>query len=276
MLRKIIRIDEENAYRNEIGNQIAAETGAVIEGAEISAVINMDTHQGYDSFSEAIGAVNDNETIMIMPGNWEGMNDLVCQEELDIYGANGTWSAREDGDGKDNTVDIVMERAYHSEGTEPVITSDQHWNVYIEDLKAEYWDQETGKQVVQWEAEGVWSFDLSFQDSDFRELEFVSEPVTFRTVVGWKADGTDVYGEVGLTSLVLRSFGASYSFREGETGADMADYKNGIYPTAVLTDGREIPLVPNGWHLTAEETIPMDQVDHVRLMDGTELKPATE
>ena len=262
----------DTAQRKQTQNGVTLELkSAETDGTMIRVVVGITAPEGV--ILTRVG----NETIMIMPGNWEGMNDLVCQEELDIYGANGTWSAREDGDGKDNTVDIVMERAYHSEGTEPVITSDQHWNVYIEDLKAEYWDQETGKQVVQWEAEGVWSFDLSFQDSDFREMEFVSEPVTFRTVVGWKADGTDVYGEVGLTSLVLRSFGASYSFREGETGADMADYKNGIYPTAVLTDGREIPLVPDGgWHLTAEETIPMDQVDHVRLMDGTELKPVTE
>ena len=85
----VIRIDEENAYRNEIGNQIAAETGAVIEGAEISAVINMDTHQGYDSFSEAIGAVNDNETIMIMKSLTVDAQIELNKNDVSIIGADG-------------------------------------------------------------------------------------------------------------------------------------------------------------------------------------------
>ena len=85
----VVRIDEENAYRNEIGNQIAAETGAVIEGSEISAVINMDTHQGYDSFSEAIGAVNDNETIMIMKSLTVDAQIELNKNDVSIIGADG-------------------------------------------------------------------------------------------------------------------------------------------------------------------------------------------
>lgn len=60
---------------------------------------------------------------------------------------------------------------------------------------------------------------------------------------------------------------------------DLADYRGGKFPTVVLKDGTEIRLDGGLGFYDPEnqgKLIPLDEVDHLVLMDGTVLYPVTE
>ena len=117
------------------------------------------------------------------------------------------------------------------------------------------------------------------EDGDWREIEFVSEPITTKVCTGWDANGKDVFEDVTLTSLKLRGFGGSFTSTWEGGGLDLADYRGGKFPTVVLKDGTEIRLDGGLGFYDPEnqgKLIPLDDVDHLVLMDGTVLYPVTE
>lgn len=60
---------------------------------------------------------------------------------------------------------------------------------------------------------------------------------------------------------------------------DLADYRGGKFPTVVLKDGTEIQLNGSLGFYDSKDygtMIPLDEVDHLVLMDGTILYPVTE
>lgn len=124
-----------------------------------------------------------------------------------------------------------------------------------------------------WESNGTWKFDFTFDaESDYRKLEFISQP-------------TEILSEDGESSLTVTSL----SLHSRSAAVQMAESISSPDPdlTVILKDGTSIPL--NGYsgqalneedtacvtNLVASSPIPLDEVDHLLLIDGTKLYPQT-
>ena len=193
----------------------------------------------------------------------------------DIYSGSGALDRREDNDGKANTVEFfgVIER---NVGDGMAYPQGVTCNLYLENLYAGPWGDPFDAPLF---VEGVWNFNITMEDGDWREIEFVREPITTKVSTGWDASGNDVFEDVTLTSLKLRGFGGSFTSTWEGGGLDLADYRGGKFPTVVLKDGTKIRL--NGSlgiydHEDQGKLIPLDDVDHLVLMDGTVLYPVIE
>ena len=192
-----------------------------------------------------------------------------------IYSGSGALDRREDNDGKANTVEFfgVIER---NVGDGMAYPQGVTCNLYLENLYAGPWGDPFDAPLF---VEGVWNFDITMEDGDWREIEFVQEPITTKVCTGWDASGNDVFEDVALTSLKLRGFGGSFTSTWEGGGLDLADYRGGKFPTVVLKDGTEIRLDGGLGFYDPEnqgKLIPLDEVDHLVLMDGTVLYPVAE
>lgn len=193
----------------------------------------------------------------------------------DVYSGSGALDRRADNDGKANTVEFfgVIER---NVGDGMAYPQGVTCNLYLENLYASPWGDPFDAPLF---VEGVWNFDITMEDGDWREIEFVQEPVTTKVCTGWDASGNDVFEDVTLTSLKLRGFGGSFTSTWEGGGLDLADYRGGKFPTVVLKDGTEIRLDGGLGFYDPEnqgKLIPLDEVDHLVLMDGTVLYPVIE
>ena len=183
---------------------------------------------------------------------------------------------KEDGDGLDNTQDFVIEAEMSMmDGSKPFAIGST-WTIRLEDLIHTYYDTERYTVVEELLAEGEWIFQFTIDEShgDQSEIEFVDEPVVTKAVVGFKADGTDVYNDVTITSFSLHSMSATV-LCEGRSAPDLTNnFDRAIY--VVMKDGSKIQLYSSSGavgvqHLTPEKTIDLEQVDHILLADGTKL-----
>ena len=186
----------------------------------------------------------------------------------EMAGGSGGWYPQEDGDGKDNTQDFLVECNYEmADGSLPFALGTS-WQMIVEDLVDSYYDAEKHDTVTNVLAEGEWLFDITIgeENGDFREIQFVSEPVTAEACIGWKPDGTDVLKETQITSLVLRKYSMDI-----ECDLDYASFSfTGKTVQVILKDGTAIEMLENS-HYGALEPIDLDQVDHILLPDGTRL-----
>ena len=183
---------------------------------------------------------------------------------------------KEDGDGLDNTQDFVIEAEMSMmDGSKPFAIGST-WTIRLEDLIHTYYDIERYTMVEELLAEGEWVFQFTIDEShgDQSEIEFVDEPIVTKAVVGFKADGTDVYNDVTITSFSLHSMSATV-LCEGRSAPDLTNnFDRAIY--VVMKDGSQIQLYSSGGavgvqHLTPEKTIDLELVDHILLADGTKL-----
>lgn len=189
-----------------------------------------------------------------------------------------TMHRQDDGDGLDNTMEIVVEYISSREtedGTaESAFDPGSEWMFHWEDLMSNYWDDEKAQEDTLWRIEGDWQFAITFDEGDFREMEMVDEPVHTNVVVGWGLDGSDVYGDAAITSFTLRSMSAVIACDPGS--AELTDYKKDRHVMVVMKDGTEVRLnqrtgSANGLIFLTETTVNLDEVDHIRLADGTKL-----
>ena len=227
-------------------------------------------------------------------GNWAGHGEhYIFQPIGETWSSNGVgiWPPMDDGDGKDNTVDILCELTGLIEGRERECSfmPGTTWKVLLEDVTVmcedtEYLSQfevdENGGVDLTWEqsqlayptytlVEGVWEYEFTINKGDFRTIELLEEPIPL--TVEYKGRTTDHT----ITSMVLRSM----------TLTVFADPFVNAFPsgscTVVLNDGTEIALDDHGrqgipsedWHYTpflAESPIPLDEVDYVMLC-GTKI-----
>ncbi len=188
-------------------------------------------------------------------------------------------SAREDGDGKDSTMDYVLrlevpKGCVQSEGATA-------WSLYVEDLYCDRWSAQSGSFERVWCAEGVWRFEFTTDESLLGELEFVGEPMAVSVVSGWamspEGGETALWEERTLTSLRLRAFGAAAEFADGR-GGQLGGVSAEETVTLELADGREIPLDSNlrpRADVWPDETtpLPLGEVAALRLPDGARLEP---
>lgn len=200
-----------------------------------------------------------------------------------------SWETREDGDGLDNTQELVI-CAEADSGGEP-FAGDLVWNIHFEDLMARYHNtaylQEamknySGENVMLSDedgakihpevtlAKGTWDFTIDFSSSDTRQIQWLREPVVTSSKADWDDQGKPIYEDVEITALVLRSLSANIYIKEEDVCPDLPDLR------AVLKDGSQILIGSKSSHVgeqsfLAESPIPLDEVDHLLLPDGTKL-----
>lgn len=227
-------------------------------------------------------------------GNWAGNREhAIFQPIGETWGSSGIdiYPPMDDGDGKNNTVDILCVLCGLIEGRERecAFVPGTTWKVLLEDVvvmceDTEYLSQfevdENGGIDLTWEqsqlayptytlVEGVWEYEFTITEGDFRAIELLDEPIPL--TVEYKEKTTDHT----ITSMVLRSM----------TLTVFADpFVNAFMPescTVVLKDGTEIEMTCRGrqgipvedWHYSpflAESPIPLDEVDYVMLC-GTKI-----
>ncbi len=176
-----------------------------------------------------------------------------------------------DGDGLANTVDWLGEYfVTFQEGQRPYELGST-WELNVTDL---YVDRRTESARIL--TEGDWHFSITFDETntDYRELELLSEPITLKASTGWLADGTDVIEELPVSSFRLRKFSSTVTWdssSQTEAGdrlpyADFYMWRD-HFAYAVLKDGSRIQLLED----RNTEPIDLEQVDYVLLPDGTKL-----
>lgn len=174
---------------------------------------------------------------------------------------------QEDGDGKRNTCHYILQehiRATQRPGDGSLVYPEGYVvPIYWEDLYLSTFDVEAAQSHEQLLTEGLWKFDVPLNDADYREIEFLSQPITAKASVGWKMDGTDVLEELKVTSIKLRSMGIALTSEN--KNADFFCF-NGQFAYIGMKDGSKVEV---SW--IELEPVDLDQVAYLQLADGTVL-----
>lgn len=218
-------------------------------------VISRNPHEGFE-----------NEAYYIEPANYD---NFECQNG-EVVASSGGWNLIDDGDGLENTQDIIMVNSVHLEDGSVPFAPGKVWNIYFAGLAGHYYDR-TYTDHTDILSEGEWLFPITFDETigDYTEKELVSAPICVGVSVGWKPDGSDVVEDVTVTSFKLRKFSATIE-HNGEDGVDFS-YINGQPMFVVMGDGSQIQLSGTGSLYETDTPIDLEQVDHIAFADGTKL-----
>lgn len=178
----------------------------------------------------------------------------------------GTIESIDDGDGLDNTVDLLLiQDCTMADGTAPYGQGTM-WEIYFVDIIHSWWDDANRNMIRDTLTEGEWLFPITFDDTNgnYREIELLSQPITAKGGVGWYEDGTDALEALEVTSVKLRSF--SIDIVSENENAEFFQL-TGKTACAVMKDGTQVEIMNKRF----VEPIDLDQVDHVLLADGTKL-----
>ncbi len=200
----------------------------------------------------------------LTPGNWIS-GFFTPLTEVDTIGASYSGGSREDGDGLSNTMDYVLEAECTTRDGSMPFGPESRWRIYFEDIHGSYWDEVNCNQVEPLIAEGTWDLEISFADGDFRALELLSEPITAKACVGWKLDGTDVFEELEITSMKLRSHSIELTCER--ESADFFCF-TGQFSYVVMKDGSRMEFYSSSF----PQAVDLDQVACIILADGTQLE----
>lgn len=179
-----------------------------------------------------------------------------------------TMEQLDDGDGKSNTVDLLLAQNCAMESGSAPFAAGTIWNLCLIDIVHSDWSAESGP-IWDTFAEGEWQFPITFdeQNGDYRELELVSEPITMRASIGWDERGVDALEEFRVTSVKLRSQSISLT-------ADMGDriyadffFVNRSNTCVVMRDGS----IAEAMNQVFQQPIDLNEVDYVLFADGTKL-----
>ena len=196
--------------------------------------------------------------------NWRGM--LVPADGSEA--AFGPVNTLDDGDGKANTIDVLLTQSVTAKNTDAPFAAGSTWTLYLVDLVYSSTDETL--------AEGEWQFPISFgaDNCDDRELELLTSPILMKAGTGWLPDGTDVVMEFPVSSFKLRKFSSKIvrdtaAETEEQRAESYTDFYrwNGHFICVVMKDGTRIEL----WDQENDSAIDLTQVDYVLLPDGTKL-----
>ena len=191
-----------------------------------------------------------------------------------IMGSGGL-SPQLDGDGKANTVEFfgVIELTA-KEGM--AFPEGSQCNLFLDGLCVQAWNKELLQFDTLWSQEGIWNFDLTLEEGNWEELEFIDEPITTRAATGYTESGEDVYEDVTITSLKMRAFGGQLTHTK-ESFVDLCGHANDQYPALVRKDGDTIRLDDELEPMDEEydgKMLPLDEIAYLLLIDGTKLYPS--
>lgn len=202
----------------------------------------------------------------------------------------------ENYDGLSNTQDLVIK--LHSDPQtmpENPFGEDMVWKLRFENLIAQYrnvaymQELDNGKYAGQENyfytdeegelaypkvtlAEGVWEFEVRFENPDIREVELIDTPITAKVSMGCDGNGQDVYTDVTLTSFVLRSLSASIVI---DDATFVPDFTSGSDIYVMMKDGSKVLLISEGGgageqQLRAEAPVLLENADYVLI--GSDIK----
>lgn len=191
--------------------------------------------------------------------------------------SGGTIETIDDGDGKENTIDLLLVLdCIMADGSTP-FAAGTTWNLYMVDIVYSDWDAANSRLIEDTLAEGEWQFTITFDETngDYREIELLSEPIKAKACIGWGEDGTDALEEFTVTSFKVRKFSSemAWDLVEDYHGikdfGDSADFYvySGHIMCAVMKDGTKVEMM----NQRNREPIALDQVDYIQFPDGTEL-----
>ena len=196
--------------------------------------------------------------------NWRGM--LVPADGSEA--AFGPVNTLDDGDGKANTIDVLLTQSVTAKNTDAPFAAGSTWTLYLVDLVYSSTDETL--------TEGEWQFPISFgaDNCDDRELELLTSPILMKAGTGWLPDGTDVVMEFPVSSFKLRKFSSEIvrdtaAETEEQRAEPYTDFYgwNGHFICIVMKDGTKIELR----NQKNDSAIDLTQVDYVLLPDGTKL-----
>ena len=186
-----------------------------------------------------------------------------------VDGGGGTIARLDDGDGFDNTFDLLLVRDYTmTDGSAPYADGTV-WNLHLVDIEYSWWDAANARLIDDILVEGEWLIPIRFDASNgnFREIELLSQPITAKYCASYVMNGNDVIENIEealITSVKVRSF--SIDIVTEDENADFF-YWRGKCSCAVMKDGTQVEIMNKRF----VEPIDLDQVDHVLLADGTKL-----
>lgn len=214
-----------------------------------------------------------------------GFSDL----QTDIP-ANVSYEVLDDGDGKSNTLKIMVSiQPIIRQGAPSAFGSGKTCEIVFSDV---VYNQENEKELL---ASGQWKFVIELAKADSGELELLDSPVSTKVWVSRtgasESEGMDTIEDVTLTSIRVAPLHVEVSFEMPEPsdsfvgvfidaaafapppGTGGADYEN---IAIVMKDGTEISLFQSMGAkdvaiLTADSPIVLEEVDGLRMSDGTRI-----
>ena len=214
-----------------------------------------------------------------------GFSDL----QTDIP-ANVSYEILDDGNGKNNTLKIVVTiQPVIEQGAPSAFGSGKTCEIVFSDV---VYNRENEKAQL---ASGQWKFVIELAKADSGELELLDSPVSMKVWVSRTGasglEGMDAIEEVTLTSVRVAPLHVKVSFEIPEPsdsfvgvfidaaafapppGTDGADYEN---IAIVMKDGTEVSLFQSMGAkdvaiLTADSPIVLEEVDCLRMSDGTRI-----
>lgn len=184
------------------------------------------------------------------------------------------WVPKEDGDGRDNTQNFVLEAsAAMKDGSAPFGIG-KNLSLRIENLTNSYLT-DNFDFITDTLAEGEWEFPITIDEThgDFRTVELNTESAKIQAYVGVnQEDGTEIFEDIAITSFLLRRYGATFELEEsGFIGYDQEVY-------VVMKDGSKTKMESMSSSfdeqsklLSAQKSIDLEQVAYVLLPNGTKL-----
>ena len=137
------------------------------------------------------GTVIPTEGNIIFANN--GAELIPAEGELD--GGGGTIERLEDGDGLDNTFDLLLVRdCTRKDGAAPYADGTV-WNLQLVDITYSWWDAANTRLVDDILVEGEWLIPIRFDESNgnYREIELLDHPITVKYCAGYRMDGNDIH-----------------------------------------------------------------------------------
>lgn len=263
-------------------------------------------HTEYQKNSDALHVIPGNLSL----GGPKGSRPLVLassgysdQEKNFYWEEIGRWE--EDGDGRDNTMDYVIElrcqRLYpdRPQLLEAPFGADITFQVRFFGFALQWTDLEVGKKLEsQLTGDGIldgeaaqgliqetmlteeeWVFDVHFAQETPQELELITQPVTVQARVFRRGENSwepqESRETISLTSLRLTPMGATMTYAQDDTVLGVMLGEEFSEPLTVqMHDGSRVQLESSAAACTwsAQAPILLDQVQGVILPDGTQLE----
>ena len=216
----------------------------------------------------------DGYPISLQPGNRWGFFEQTTEGSSNVSGGYGP---EDDGDGKANTRNVVLN---YSAGTEQMRNGEKPfadgkvWSIYWQDIYGSYLNEKTDEGEKCLLAEGTWSIDVVFEDVAAEELELIEEPIPAQVAYGWDLQGNDVYQDTMITSVILRPMSASI-ICDLDCAPDFLTVGDRcVY--VIMKDGSRVAFHSDSagsgiQNLQTDTPIDLSQVSCLLLPDGTKL-----
>lgn len=244
------------------------------------------------------------------PGNTPLSASLEKEQPVPVLtGSEGVqWSSltmqwQEDGDGLDHTKNYVIQvEADRENSAVDPFGPEAQWYIHIENIVREYDDEEYKQELMDTKykgqtdimftheetqrmqcqevlVEGIWDFTVSFVEGE-GGIELLHTPIETEAEVLRRygegiADSAHFQERITVSSFVLSSLSATVTYEDcnGNPTFRLEDTSG----FAIMEDGSEIELFDYGSYgenfktLEAEAPIVLDEVDHIRMPDGTKI-----